>query len=151
MGRVVAQRPGGEGFQIRQNSRHHAVQFVTNGGVVEPQRREPFSRQHGVPHLVLRRLRLNRMRDAVHLDDQPSIKTDEIEDIASKRRLPPKMKSLGAKQLQLHPQARFRRRQRLSHGAGLGDDRHVLKPSPPGRRCAPSTLPMKGREKVVWP
>ncbi|MNT74810.1 hypothetical protein D3C72_2136580 [compost metagenome] len=88
---------------MRQNGRHHAVQFIANGGVIEPQRREPFARQHGVPHPVPRCLRLNRMRDAVHLDDQPRVETDKVEDIAAKRRLPSKMKSLSAEQLQLHP------------------------------------------------
>src|SRR5690606_31480393 len=104
----------------------------------------------GVPHLVPVRPRLDRMGDAVHLYDQAPVETDEVEIITAKRRLPPKMKPLGAQQLQLHPQSRLRRRQRLSHGAGSGDDRHGLQ-ALPTRPAAPATLPMKGREKHCEP
>jgi hypothetical protein len=97
VGRVAAERPGGaRGLKGVANHVHNRVDILMHRPVPETQGLEAFPAQNLITNGVVGRLFGLGVLIAVQLDNDPSIETDEVEDVAAKWRLPADMKACGS-------------------------------------------------------
>ncbi len=95
------------GGEMRPYGHAHPLQIIKHVGCEKPQRPEAFLCQHGVALIVaLVTVGITVLR-AVHFDDQPQTVTYEIEHVAAKRRLAPKMMAFMAESSQKAPERAF--------------------------------------------
>jgi hypothetical protein len=89
------------------NHVHDRVDILMHRPVPETQGLEAFPAQNLITNGVVFRLFGLRVLITVQLDDHPSIETDEVEDVASKWRLPTDMEACGSQLSKPHPQPDF--------------------------------------------
>lgn len=96
MGRVAAERPGGARCgKGMANHVHHRVDILMHRPVPETQGLEAFSAQNLITNGVVFSLLALGVLVTIQFDDQPSIETDEVEDVAPKWGLPADMEAGG--------------------------------------------------------
>src|SRR5690606_33052009 len=140
-----AKRPGGDGILQRGSYLpDHPVEIVPDVGIEKPKGAKPLPGENGVADRVVPRA--GQVGRAIDLDDQPAPETYEVQVVTSQGSLAAEMETLRAQGAERDPQSGLGRRHSLPHVAGLGDDGHG--PSPPRRRFAPASLPIKGRENA---
>jgi hypothetical protein len=81
----------------------HPVDVSIELVVPEPEHGEAFTAQDDVTDIVMPRLLVLGMPPAIEFYNQPSAETDEIEEVAAKRRLPPEVEAVGPHPFQAHP------------------------------------------------
>jgi hypothetical protein len=146
MGRVAAKRPGGaHGGQGVTNHIHDGVDLLMHRAAWEAQGFEALPAQNAVANGVVFLLLQILVVRTIHLDHQPAIEADEVEDIASERSLPSYVEAIAAELPKPRPQTDFGETHGFPKSSGALDAHGA---TPPDRFAA--TLPIEGRESIQW-
>lgn len=144
----------GEGSECVQDQFERPVRVAQDVVVPETEDGEPLAFQPPSAFGILRRL--NRMLSAIHLDDQPALMTNEVDDEAADRGLPSKVQAIHLMAAQAAPKAHFGVRRVLPHTSGvwhrhLSIIHHELKNAALAVRIAPlpNPPPQRGEGTLV--
>jgi hypothetical protein len=118
--------------------------------VPESQDLESLASQQFIPTGIVSDLSIFGMPPAVEFDHQAAIETDEVEDVASERRLSPEVETFGSQLPQANPEADFGICHRFSKGASARNGRACAAPIHHRvRRRSP--FPTRGKEDGFTP
>jgi hypothetical protein len=128
MGRVAGRRPVGWGWQRSagwglvqrsQNALHHPSEILINIGIPEPKNPEALSEEKCVTDLIGQRGPRQSVLTSIGFDHEPGTERNEVHDVTTDRRLPPKLETERLQLAQLRPQFDFLRRETLAKRAGI--------------------------------
>jgi hypothetical protein len=118
--RVGWQRSAGWGLvQRSQNALHHPSEILINIGIPEPKNPEALSEEKCVTDLIGQRGPRQSVLTSIGFDHEPGTERNEVHNVATDRRLSPKLEPERLQLAQLRPQFYFLRRKTLAKRAGI--------------------------------